>query len=104
MLRTLVGILIGALIVALIAAAVGYRWYGQQHAIQEDQAKRIGELSDQVSKLASENEQLKTALAKVQDEQSRLVRENDALQKAIEQAKLTGKVPSGPLPLPYPPK
>ncbi len=94
--------LIGALVVALLAIAIGWRWSAQQHAIQERQTQQIADLSAQVGKLTSENETLKNALDKVQDEEARLTRANDALEKALQEAKLTGKVPN--LPPPYPPK
>jgi regulator of replication initiation timing len=96
--------LLGGLIVALIAIAIGWQWYANERAAQEHQAAQISDLAAQVSKVSAENERLKSELAKVQDEEARLTRDNDALRKAIEQAKLTGKVPEATTALPYPPK
>jgi regulator of replication initiation timing len=66
---------------------------------QQDQ--QISELNAQVSKLRSENDRLKAELTKVEDEEAKLAANNELLRKAIEQAKVTGKMPSK---LPYPPK
>jgi Tfp pilus assembly protein PilN len=96
--------LVGGLFVALIALVIGWRWYASERAVQEGQAAQITALSEQVSKLAGDNAQLKTSLAKVQDEEARLARDNDALRKALEQAKLTGRLPATLPTLPYPPK
>jgi cell division protein FtsB len=92
------------LIVALIALGIGWRWYGEERAAQDDQAAQISDLGAKLNKLQSENETLKAQVAKVQDEEGRLSHDNDALRKAIEQAKLTGKVPEVSAVLPYPPK
>jgi cell division protein FtsB len=96
-------VLIGALIVAIIALLIGFWWYRVQTAFQHQQAGEIAALQAQVNKLSADNETLKSQLSKVQEEESRLVRDNDALQKALEQARLTGKVPEISR-LPYPPK
>ena len=91
-------------VLAGIAGALGYRWYQQQLELQQHQQEQIADLNQQVKKMQSENETLKTQLAKVQDEQGRLAVANDLLTKAIEQSKITGKVAEKPPNLPYPPK
>lgn len=93
--------LVGAIVVAIIAALIGWKWYRQQQAATQHDQAQIAELSDHVQQLQKENDQLKVALAKVQAEENRLVTENQILSKTLEQARLTGKVPST---LPYPPK
>ncbi|MFI5352947.1 MAG: hypothetical protein ACHQZS_08280 [Candidatus Binatales bacterium] len=98
---------IGAMLVALIAILIGWRWYGQERAIQDSQAAQISDLGAQVGKLASDNARLNAELSKVQEEETRLTKDNDALRESIEKAKLTSKVPppkSGGTSLPYPPK
>lgn len=96
-------VLLGGLIVAIIAAVVAYKWFDEQQATHQSEEAKIAQLQDQVLKLQDENLQLKTALGKVQGEEARLVTENQALTKAIEQARLTGKLPKE-FKLPYPPK
>ncbi len=98
--------LLGGLLVALIAILIGWRWYGQERAIQDSQAGQISDLGAQLGKLTSDNARLNAELSKVQEEETRLTRDNDALRETIEKAKLTGKVPpkeEGNL-LPFPPK
>jgi uncharacterized protein HemX len=93
--------LVGAIVVAIIAALIGWNWNRRQQAATQREQARIAELSDHARQLEQENGQLKAALAKVQAEEDRLVTENQILTKTLEQARLTGKVPSE---LPYPPK
>ena len=95
----------GALIVVaiVIAIVVAIRSYQRENQALARQIEQMADLNAQIGKLQSENVQLKAALDKVQSEEERLVRDNEALRKAIEQAKLTGKVPPT-LTLPYPPK
>lgn len=94
--------LIGGLIVAIIAGVLGYMWFSQQKIVQAHNQKQIAQLNEQVEKLQSENALLKTALAKVEAEENRLAAQNDMLTKALEKARITGKVPSEVMP--YPPK
>ena len=98
--------LLGALLAALIAILIGWRWYGQERAIQDSQAAQISDLGAQLGKLTSDNARLNAELSKVQDEETRLTRDNDALRETIEKARLTGKVPpkAEANSLPYPPK
>jgi|HubBroStandDraft_6_1064221.scaffolds.fasta_scaffold1564280_1 uncharacterized protein HemX len=91
-------------VLAAVAGALGYRWYQQQIEIQQRQQQQVADMDQQIKKMQSENETLKTQLAKVQDEQGRLAVANELLTKAIEQSKITGKVAEKPLNLPYPPK
>jgi regulator of replication initiation timing len=65
------------------------------------QAHQLDDLNAQVSKLKSDSNQLHDQLDKVQEENGNLKIYNDALKKALETAKVTGKVP---LVMPYPPK
>lgn len=92
---------VGAIVIAIIAALIGWKWYQREQAAERREQARIGDLDQRVKQLQDENNQLKMALAKVQAEENRLVTENDILSKTLEQARLTGKVPSK---LPYPPK
>jgi cell division protein FtsL len=92
---------IGGLVVAIIAVVLGYLWFTQQQMLRARGNEQIAELNQQLSKLQSENAELKSALAKVEAEENRLANENDMLTKTLENARLTGKVPSE---LPYPPK
>lgn len=93
--------LVGAIVVALIAAAIGWKWYRQEQAVEQHEQAQVSELSDRIKQLEDQNNQLNTALAKVQAEEQRLVTENDILTKTLTQARLTGKIPDK---LPYPPK
>jgi septal ring factor EnvC (AmiA/AmiB activator) len=92
---------IGALVVAVIAAAFGWKWNQQEQAERQREQAQISELSARIGQLQDQNNQLNAALAKVQAEEQRQVTENQLLTKALEQAKLTGKIPDK---LPYPPK
>ncbi len=97
---------LGGLIVALIAILIGWRWYGQERAIEDRQAGQISDLGAQVGKLTSDNARLNAELSKVQEEETRLTRDNGALRETIEKSRLTGKVPpkDAESALPYPPK
>ncbi len=92
---------IGGLVVAIIALVIGYLWFSQQQILHARENKRIAELNQELSMLQSENAQLKSALATVEAEENRLAKENDMLAKTLENARLTGRIPSK---LPYPPK
>ncbi len=93
--------LIGAIVVAIVAAAIGWKWYQQERASEQRQQAQIADLSNRVRQLEDQNNQLSAALAKVQAEANRAVAENQILTKTLEQARLTGKIPSK---IPYPPK
>lgn len=93
--------LVGAIVAAAIAAAIGWKWYRQEQDEHQHEQAQISELSARIGQLQDQNNQLNAALAKVQAEEQRQVTENDLLAKALEQAKLTGKIPDK---LPYPPK
>ncbi len=97
---------LGCMLVGLVAIVIGWRWYGQELAIQDTQAKQLIELTAQVAKLTSDNARLNTELTQVQNEEARLTRDNDALRETIQETKLTGKVPLKDeiTPPPYPPK
>jgi septal ring factor EnvC (AmiA/AmiB activator) len=88
------------LVLAVVAAAGTWWWYRQQQTIRASLESQIVELQSELAQLRSANDRLKSELSKVEDEQTRLATENQALIKALEQAKVTGKVPN----LPYPPK
>jgi len=90
---------IGVVVLALIGY-VAFRWYQQERAEIDHQSVEISQMNDQVGKLRSENERLKAELARVQEEEGKLATANQMLRKALEEAKLTGKVPA----LPFPPK
>ncbi len=76
-------------------------------AIQQDQVtaaettQRINDLNSRVQKLENDNSLLHDQLAMVQEENYNLKGYNDVLKKALETAKLTGRVPQI---MPYPPK
>jgi uncharacterized protein HemX len=93
-----------AIVVFLILAAIAgvgmWWWNGQQQAMRERQDHQIGDLQTQLAKLRADNDRLKSELNKVEEEENRLATENRELTKALEQAKVTGKVAT----LPYPPK
>jgi len=102
-----VRIIITALIVAAIAIGVGY--FAWDHIQAQNAAERAG-LRDQITQLESERAQLqaeddrtKAQFAKVQAEEERLAAANEEFAKALEKARLTGKIPP-PSTLPYPPK
>ncbi len=93
--------IIAFLVVALIAGTIGYGWYVQDVARHERQEKHIAEFNQRLAKLQADNQRLQADLTKVQDEESKLAANNELLRKALEQARLTGKIPRS---LPYPPK
>jgi peptidoglycan hydrolase CwlO-like protein len=93
-------LLIGGLIVAIIAALLFFFYWSSYRTRLDDQTQQISQLNDQLLKLQSENEQLKTELSKVQGEQSILAAQNEEMRKAIGEFKATGKMPV----LPPPPK
>ena len=93
-------LLIGGLIVAIIAALLFYFYSGSDRTRLEQQNQQITQLNDQLLKLQSENEQLKTQLSEVQGEQNILAAQNEEMRKAIAEFKATGKMPV----IPPPPK
>ena len=93
-------LLIGGLIVAIIAALLFYFYSGSDRTRLEQQNQQITQLNDQLLKLQTENEQLKTQLSKVQGEQNIIAAQNEEMRKAIAEFKATGKVPV----IPPPPK
>ncbi|HZC45464.1 MAG TPA: hypothetical protein VE243_03250 [Candidatus Acidoferrum sp.] len=93
-------LLIGGLIVAIIAALLFYFYSGSDRTRLEQQNQQITQLNDQLLKLQTENEQLKTQLSKVQGEQNILSAQNEEMRKAIAEFKATGKMPV----IPPPPK
>jgi peptidoglycan hydrolase CwlO-like protein len=93
-------LLIGGLIVAIIAALLFFFYWSSYRTRLDEQTQQISQLNDQLLKLQSENEQLKTELSKVQGEQSILAAQNEEMRKAIGEFKATGKMPV----LPPPPK
>ena len=95
MVRIVIGIVIVAGVIALTSL-----WLRQDRQMRVKQEQQISDLENQVSSLKSENNRLKEELGKIQEEEGKLASSNELLRKALEQAKLTGKVPA----LPYPPK
>jgi uncharacterized protein YlxW (UPF0749 family) len=89
------------LILAAIAGFLAYRHYQQEQATQAQMNQQITDLNAQLQKLQNDNSQLRDELAKVQEENNNLKSYNDILKKALETAKITGKVPTI---MPYPPK
>jgi predicted negative regulator of RcsB-dependent stress response len=89
------------LIFAAIAGFFGYRYYVAQQAERVRQEQQINELSNQLDQLKKDDGVLRDQLAKVQEENNNLKGYNDILTKALETAKVTGKVP---IMKPYPPK
>jgi peptidoglycan hydrolase CwlO-like protein len=89
------------LILAAIAGFFAYRHYQQEQATAAQMTQQINDLNSQVQKLQNDNSQLRDQLAKVQEENNNLKGYNDVLKKALETAKVTGKVPQI---MPYPPK
>ncbi|MGO9059262.1 MAG: hypothetical protein ACLQU2_18010 [Candidatus Binataceae bacterium] len=95
-----------ALIVCLFLVAIAgglfaYRYYNQEQAFRAEQAQKLDDLNAQIQKLQKDNSDLHDQLAKVQEENNTLKGYNDVLKKALETAKVTGKVPEI---MPYPPK
>ncbi|HKD69997.1 MAG TPA: hypothetical protein VKB84_24385 [Candidatus Binataceae bacterium] len=94
-----------AVVVFVILAAIGgffaWRYHQQDQATIVEQSRRLDDLNGQLGKLKNDNNQLHDQLDKVQEESNNLKIYNDSLKKALEQAKVTGKVPVVP---PYPPK
>lgn len=78
-----------------------YRYYNQEQAFRAEQAQKLDDLNAQIQKLQKDNSDLHDQLAKVQEENNTLKGYNDVLKKALETAKVTGKVPEI---MPYPPK
>jgi len=93
------------LIILIIAGIAGFfawrHYHAQDQAMIAQQAQQLDDLNAQISKLKNDNNQLHDQLDKVQEENGNLKIYNDALKKALETAKVTGKVP---LVMPYPPK
>jgi cell division protein FtsL len=86
-------VLIGFFVAAIIAGIIFFLMSQNYKAQSEQQAHQIDELNQQISKLQSQNDDLKNALAKVQSEQTVLAAQNDELRKAIATYKATGKMP-----------
>ncbi len=93
-------LLIGGLIVAIIAALLFFFYSSSYRTQVQEQAQQVSQLNDQLLKLQSENDQLKTELAKIQGEQTILAAQNEEMRKAIAEFKATGKMPV----IPPPPK
>jgi septal ring factor EnvC (AmiA/AmiB activator) len=93
-------LLIGGLIVAIIAALLFYFYSSSYRTQAQEQAQQVSQLNDQLLKLQSENDQLKTELAKIQGEQTILAAQKEEMRKAIAEFKATGKMPV----IPPPPK
>jgi len=85
--------LVGALLAAIIATIIGWRWYQRAQAEHRREQAQINDLSARVSQLQDQNNQLNTALAKMQTVEQRQVTENELLIKALQQGRLTGKIP-----------
>lgn len=100
MVRALI-VLVIFLIIAAVAGFFFYRYYNQEQAFRAEQAQKLDDLNSQLEKLRADDNNLKDQLAKVEDENNGLKGYNDVLKKALEQAKVTGKVPEI---MPYPPK
>jgi predicted nuclease with TOPRIM domain len=89
------------LILAAIAGYFAYRQYSQDQVTATERTQQINELNSRVQKLENDNSLLRDQLATVQDENYNLKGYNDVLEKALETARITGKVPQI---MPYPPK
>jgi predicted negative regulator of RcsB-dependent stress response len=89
------------LVLAAIAGFFGWRYYKKDQAMIAQQTAQLDDLNTQLNKLKADNNQLHDQLDKVQEENNNLKIYNDELKKALETAKVTGKVP---LVMPYPPK
>ncbi len=94
-----------AVVVFVILAAIGgyvaWRYHARDQAQMAAQSRQIDDLGAQMEKLKADNGQLHDQMDKIQEENNNLKTYNDELKKALETAKLTGKVPVVP---PYPPK
>jgi chromosome segregation ATPase len=88
-------------VAAVIVTLALFQWYRHANLEREHQEQQIAQLNSDIARLHTDNERLKAELAKVQNEEARLAANNEELRKAIEQARLTGKIPKV---LPYPPK
>lgn len=89
------------LILAAIAGFFGYRHYTADQAYRARQEQQLDNLTNQLDQLKKDDQVLRDQLAKVQEENNNLKGYNDVLTKALETAKVTGKVPTI---MPYPPK
>jgi predicted negative regulator of RcsB-dependent stress response len=89
------------LILAAIAGYFAYRHYQQDQVTAAETTQRINDLNSRIQKLQNDNSLLHDQLATVQEENYNLKGYNDVLKKALETAKLTGRVPQI---MPYPPK
>jgi peptidoglycan hydrolase CwlO-like protein len=89
---------VGGLVVAIIAALLFFLYAGSYRTRLQAQEQQISELNNQVNKLQTENEQMKTDLAKVQAEGTSLAAQNEEMRKAIASFKATGKLPEVPPP------
>jgi uncharacterized membrane protein len=89
------------LIFAAIAGFFGYRHYVADQALRVQQEQQLNNLTNQLDQLKKDDQVLRDQLAKVQEENNNLKGYNDVLLKALETAKVTGKVPTI---MPYPPK
>ncbi|MGA2409511.1 MAG: hypothetical protein ABSG46_03855 [Candidatus Binataceae bacterium] len=100
-------IVITALVVVAVAAGAGYfAWkhiQAQNAAERADLQSQIAQLESERAQLQAEDDRTKAELAKVQAEEERLAAANEEFAKALQQARLTGKIPP-PNALPYPPK
>jgi predicted negative regulator of RcsB-dependent stress response len=94
-----------AVVVFVILAGIGgyvaWRYHAQDQAQIATQSHQIDDLGAQLEKLKTDKNQLQDQLDKIQEENNNLKTYNDMLKKALETAKVTGKVP---LVMPYPPK
>ena len=98
-------VLIGALAAATVAIVAAYIAMKRFDTVLAADQQRIAVLQQENGALTEQNVQLRTELDKVQREQNRLKAAADELSKALETARLTGKVPPAPeADLPYPPK
>ncbi len=88
-------------ILAGIAGFFAWHYHTREQATIAQQSHRIDDLGAQVNQLKTDNNRLHDQLDKIQEENNNLKIYNDALKKALETAKLTGKVPVVPA---YPPK
>ena len=94
-------VLIGIVVAAIIAGVIFYFIEQNYRNQSQQQAQQIEALNQRLAKTQQENEDLKSALAKVQTEQTAIAAQNEELRKAIATFKATGKMPETPA---YPPK